>query len=89
MTDLWNRSIAVASINQIVAKRTRLSVDEAFLTGLLQGIGNLYIMARAATQSTALGEGPPRDAPANSAANSLAALTRIVVSTPTATNRAP
>src|SRR6202041_3185596 len=30
MTELWNRSIAVASISQIVAKRTRLSVDEAF-----------------------------------------------------------
>jgi HD-like signal output (HDOD) protein len=57
MTELWNRSIAVASISQIVAKRTRLSVDEAFLTGLLHGIGNLYIMARAAAQTTALGEG--------------------------------
>ena len=55
MTELWNKSIAVASVSQIVAKRTRLSVDEAFLTGLLHGIGSLYIMARAATQATALG----------------------------------
>jgi HD-like signal output (HDOD) protein len=55
MTELWNKSIAVASISRIVAKRTHTSVDEAFLTGLLHGIGNLYIMARAATQATALG----------------------------------
>jgi HD-like signal output (HDOD) protein len=56
MTDLWNRSIAVASICRIVAGRTSLSTDEAFLTGLLHGIGNLYIMARAATQVTGLGD---------------------------------
>jgi HD-like signal output (HDOD) protein len=54
LTELWNKSIAVASISRIVAKRTRLNADEAFLTGLLHGIGNLYIMARAA-QSTGLG----------------------------------
>ena len=55
LTDLWNRSIAVASISRIVAERTKLSTDEAFLTGLLHGIGNLYIMARAATQASELG----------------------------------
>jgi HD-like signal output (HDOD) protein len=55
LTELWNTSIAVASISRIVAKRTKLNADEAFLTGLLHGIGNLYIMARAATQATGLG----------------------------------
>jgi HD-like signal output (HDOD) protein len=55
LTELWNRSIAVASISKIVAKRTKLSVDEAFLAGLLHGIGTLYIMARAATQPAGLG----------------------------------
>lgn len=55
MTDLWNKSIAVASISRIVAGRTRLNSDEAFLTGLLHGIGNLYIMARAATLAMELG----------------------------------
>jgi HD-like signal output (HDOD) protein len=55
MTLLWNRSIAVASICRIVAQRTKVNADEAFLTGLLHGIGNLYIMARAATQSSRLG----------------------------------
>jgi HD-like signal output (HDOD) protein len=55
LTELWNKSIAVASISRIVAARTRLSADEAFLTGLLHGIGNLYIMARAATQAAEIG----------------------------------
>jgi HD-like signal output (HDOD) protein len=55
MTELWNKSIAVASICRIVATRTQVSADEAFLTGLLHGIGNLYIMARAATQAGGLG----------------------------------
>jgi HD-like signal output (HDOD) protein len=55
MTLLWSKSIAVASICRIVARRTKVNADEAFLTGLLHGIGNLYIMARAATQATGLG----------------------------------
>jgi HD-like signal output (HDOD) protein len=55
LTELWNKSIAVASLSRIVAKRTKLNADEAFLTGLLHGIGDLYIMARAATQAAALG----------------------------------
>jgi HD-like signal output (HDOD) protein len=55
LTELWNRSIAVASISRAVAARTKISADEAFLTGLLHGIGNLYIIARAATQGAGLG----------------------------------
>jgi HD-like signal output (HDOD) protein len=55
LTELWNRSIAVASISRIVAARTKLNPDEAFLTGLLHGIGHLYIMARAASVATGLG----------------------------------
>jgi len=55
LTELWNNSIAVASISRIVAGRTKLSADEAFLAGLLHGIGSLYIMARAASQSSAVG----------------------------------
>ena len=55
LTQLWNKSIAVASISRIVAGRTKLSTDEAFLTGLLHGIGKLYIIVRAATQASAFG----------------------------------
>ncbi len=44
---LWEESISVASISQVIARRTKISPDEAFLTGLLHGIGRLYIMVRA------------------------------------------
>lgn len=44
---LWEESISVASICQVIARRTSVNPDEAFLTGLLHGIGRLYIMVRA------------------------------------------
>jgi HD-like signal output (HDOD) protein len=52
---LWDRSIAVASICRLVALRTKVPADEAFLTGLLHGIGSLYIMARAAAAGDGAG----------------------------------
>jgi HD-like signal output (HDOD) protein len=52
LTELWNKSIAVASISQLIAERTKVHTDEAYLAGLLHGIGRLYIMARAAEHST-------------------------------------
>jgi HD-like signal output (HDOD) protein len=52
LAQLWDTSIAVASISQLVAERTKVHTDVAFLTGLLHGIGGLYIMARAAARST-------------------------------------
>jgi HD-like signal output (HDOD) protein len=55
LTELWSRSIAVASICKLLAVRTKVSSDEAFLTGLVHGIGNLYIMARAASAANTLG----------------------------------
>ncbi len=48
---LWEKSIAVASICQVLARRTHVPPEEAFLTGLLHGIGRLYIMVRAAGDS--------------------------------------
>jgi HD-like signal output (HDOD) protein len=54
MTQLWKKSVAVASISQLVAERTKVHTDVAFLTGLLHGMGSLYIMARAATRATDL-----------------------------------
>jgi HD-like signal output (HDOD) protein len=49
LSELWSRSIAVACTCQLVAERTKLHTDAAFLTGLLHGIGSLYIMAQVAT----------------------------------------
>ena len=54
MLELWDKSIAVASISQLVAERTKVHTDEAFITGLLHGIGSLYIMARAAGKGAEL-----------------------------------
>jgi HD-like signal output (HDOD) protein len=51
---LWEQSITVAAICQVVARRTRVSPEEAFLTGLLHGIGRLYIMVRSVGQSDKL-----------------------------------
>jgi HD-like signal output (HDOD) protein len=51
---LWEESIAVASICQVAARRTKISPDQAFLTGLLHGIGRLYVMVRAVGKSEKL-----------------------------------
>lgn len=48
---LWERSLAVASICQVIARRTRVPPEEAFLTGLLHGIGEFYMLVRAAVDS--------------------------------------
>jgi hypothetical protein len=46
---LWERSVLVAALSFVVAKRhTQVNPDTALLAGLLHGVGKLYIMARAA-----------------------------------------
>jgi HD-like signal output (HDOD) protein len=47
LNELWLESIGAASICRDVARRTKIDPEEAFLTGLLHGIGRLYIMVRA------------------------------------------
>jgi HD-like signal output (HDOD) protein len=54
---LWEESISVASISQVIARRTRINPDEAFLTGLLHGIGRLYIMVRGVGKPAGTGGG--------------------------------
>jgi HD-like signal output (HDOD) protein len=56
LSQLWKQSITVASLCQIVAKRTKVTPDEAFLTGLLHGIGRLYIMVRAVGRAGEFGD---------------------------------
>ncbi len=48
LKSLWEESVAVAAICQVIARRTAVNSDEAFLAGLLHGIGRLYIMVRTA-----------------------------------------
>jgi HD-like signal output (HDOD) protein len=55
LSELWNQCISVAAVCQAVARRTKVSPDEAFLTGLLHGIGRLYIMVREVGHTATLG----------------------------------
>jgi HD-like signal output (HDOD) protein len=48
LNELWAKSVAVASICQVLAQRLRVPADKVFLTGLLHGIGYFYVMVRAA-----------------------------------------
>ena len=45
---LWAQSIEVAALSSAVARHCRLNTDEAMLTGLLHGIGTLYLFVRTA-----------------------------------------
>jgi HD-like signal output (HDOD) protein len=48
LEDLWKQSTHVAAISFVLARKcTKLNPDEAMLTGLLHGIGKLYILTRA------------------------------------------
>lgn len=58
LQDLWRECITVASISHVVARRTKVSPDEAFLTGLLHGIGRLYIMVRAVAHAREFNHDP-------------------------------
>lgn len=49
LSELWAKSVAVASICQVLAQRLRVPADKVFLTGLLHGIGCFYVMVRAAS----------------------------------------
>ena len=48
LADLWQHSIQVAAIAEIIAKKyTTINPDEARLAGLLHDIGKLYVLTRA------------------------------------------
>jgi HD-like signal output (HDOD) protein len=48
LNELWQRNVLVASFAYVLArKRTQVNPDTALLTGLLHGVGRLYIMTRA------------------------------------------
>jgi len=49
LNDLWERSTYVAAYAFVLARNcTRVNPDEAMLTGMMHGIGKLYILTRAA-----------------------------------------
>ena len=47
LTDLWNRSTQVAAFAYVLARNcTKVNPDEAMLTGMMHGIGKLYVLTR-------------------------------------------
>jgi HD-like signal output (HDOD) protein len=55
LSELWRDCILVASVSQAVAEHSKVRPDEGFLTGLLHGIGRLYIMVRAVSHASEFG----------------------------------
>jgi HD-like signal output (HDOD) protein len=48
LNDLWQRSTLVAAFAFVLARTcTRINPDEAMLTGMMHGIGKLYVLTRA------------------------------------------
>jgi HD-like signal output (HDOD) protein len=49
MTELWHHGAHVGAVSHVVAKRfTQVNADTGLLAGLLQGVGKLYLLTRAA-----------------------------------------
>jgi HD-like signal output (HDOD) protein len=47
LTDLWQRSTSVAAFAYVLARTcTKVNPDEAMLTGMMHGIGKLYVLTR-------------------------------------------
>jgi len=47
LEEIWNQSLDVAAVCQVIAKNfTKISADEALLTGLLHLLGHLYVFMR-------------------------------------------
>jgi HD-like signal output (HDOD) protein len=53
---LWHRNIGVSVLCKLLAPRAKIHPDTGFLTGLLSGIGKLYILARAVEYSVTLAQ---------------------------------
>jgi HD-like signal output (HDOD) protein len=48
LNELWERSVKVAAMAFVVARRwTKINADQALLTGLMHGMGRVYILTRA------------------------------------------
>jgi HD-like signal output (HDOD) protein len=48
LNDLWQRSTLVAAFAYVLARKcTKVNPDEAMLTGMMHGIGKLYVFTRA------------------------------------------
>jgi HD-like signal output (HDOD) protein len=54
---LWQQSVLVAALSFVVARRTgKVNADTAMLTGLVHGVGKLYILTRSMRHPNLFGE---------------------------------
>lgn len=59
LTELWERSVHVAALCYVVARRcSQVNADTALLTGLMHGMGRLYILTRAAKHPALFADAP-------------------------------
>jgi HD-like signal output (HDOD) protein len=59
LNELWERSVLVAALSYVVAKRcTNVNADTALLAGLMHGMGRLYILTRAAKHPDLFNDSP-------------------------------
>jgi len=53
LNELWERSVKVAAMAYVVARRwTKVNADKALLSGLMHGMGRVYILTRAVKHPT-------------------------------------
>jgi HD-like signal output (HDOD) protein len=57
LDDLWERSMLVAAFALVLTRKcTKLSAEEAMLSGMMHGIGRLYVLTRAMDQPSLLAD---------------------------------
>jgi HD-like signal output (HDOD) protein len=58
LNDLWQRSTSVAAFAYVLARTcSQVNPDEAMLTGMMHGIGKLYVLTRAANHPELFADG--------------------------------
>jgi HD-like signal output (HDOD) protein len=53
LEDIWSESVAVAHFCDVVVKRLRLPIQDAFAAGLLHRVGHMYILVQSAKHASA------------------------------------
>jgi HD-like signal output (HDOD) protein len=56
LEELWQRSTHLAALCSVIGRVTKVNPDEALLTGLLHGVGSLYLLVHAASYPALLSE---------------------------------
>ncbi len=76
LANLWEKSVAVASLCQVLAQQLKVPTDKVFLAGLVHGIGHFYLIVRSAEPGAEIAYG---DLPAELIAGRHPAIGRAVL----------